>query len=787
MMESERLSYIRTHQKELRVDKYNNLHRSNDQVHTQGSNKGKRIILPSTFVGGRRYMDQLYFDAMEICSFVGFPDLFLTFTCNLNWPEVQRLLRPLHLKAQDHPDIITRIFKIKLDQLMIDLTKNKIFGTIVAYLYTIEFQKRGLPHAHILLFLHSSSKYPTPDDIDKIISAEIPNQDQNKDLYELVKTHMIHGPCGLANTSSPCMKNGKCSRYYPKKFQISTIVDQDGFPVYRRRNNGNEVEKNGIILDNRYVVPYNPQLLLKYQAHINIEWCNQSTSIKYLFKYIHKGYDRITATIIPSQTEDESFVQVIDEIKDYLDYRYISPCEACWRIFSFPIHSRTPAVERLYFHLPNEQSVYFNDYEDIDSLLSRPTVKDSMFTSWMDANKKYSEGKNLTYAQFISKFVYVAKERRWKPRKQGYTIGRLNWIPPSTGELFYLRMMLSVSKGQCSYEDIRIVGNIQYPNFKEACFAMGFLKDDTEYIEAIREAKDWGSGHYLRKLFVMMILSNSINRPGHVWEETWQWLADGILHDQRKMSGIQDLQINDADLKNLTLLKVEELLQLNRKSLKDYPSMPYPQGTITSHIGNKLIYAECDYDKEELSQEFQNLFKCLTGRLCSELAELLKETKLIIWDKAPMAHKFCFEAFDKTLKDIMSNSNNGNSPFGGKVIVFGGDFRQILPVIPRGNRSDIVNATINASYLWQHCHMLTLTKNMRLQNNLSNSNAEELREFSQWILDVGDGKIGESNDGYATIRIPNSFLIMDFHDPIDAIVQSTYPNLVQQYTKEDFL
>ncbi|KAK7271142.1 hypothetical protein RJT34_26794 [Clitoria ternatea] len=152
-----------------------------------------------------------------------------------------------------------------------------------------------------------------------------------------------------------------------------------------------------------------------------------------------------------------------------------------------------------------------------------------------------------------------------------------------------------------------------------------------------------------------------------------------------------------------------------------------------------------------------------------------------------MAHKFCFEAFDKTLKDIMSNSNNGNSSFGGKVIVFGGDFRQILPVIPRGNRSDIVNATINASYLWQHCHMLTLTKNMRLQNNPSNSNAEELREFSQWILDMGDGKIGESNDGYATIRIPNSFLIMDFHDPIDAIVQSTYPNLVQQYTKEDFL
>lgn len=96
----------------------------------------------------------------------------------------------------------------------------------------------------------------------------------------------------------------------------------------------------------------------------------------------------------------------------------------------------------------------------------------------------------------------------------------------------------------------------------------------------------------------------------------------------------------------------------------------------------------------------------------SELAELLKVTKLIIWDEASMAHKFCFEALDKSLRDIMSYSNNANSPFGGKVIVFGGDFRQILPVILRGSRSDIINATINASYLWEYCHVLRLTKNV---------------------------------------------------------------------------
>lgn len=171
----------------------------------------------------------------------------------------------------------------------------------------------------------------------------------------------------------------------------------------------------------------------------------------------------------------------------------------------------------------------------------------------------------------------------------------------------------------------------------------------------------------------------------------------------------------------------------------------------------------------------------------SELAELLKVTKLIIWDEATMTHKFCFEALDKSLRDIMSFSKTANSPFGGKTIVFGGDFRQILPVVRRGTRSDVVNATINASYLWQYCHVLTLTRNMRLQKDAHNGNAEELREFSQWMLDVGDGKLSKSNDGYASIEIPDSFLITEFDDPIHAIVQSTYPNLVYKYKDEGFL
>jgi len=84
-------------------------------------------------------------------------------------------------------------------------------------MYTIEFQKRGLPHVHLFLFLHPGNKYPSPNEIDQIISAEIPSQENDLELYTLVQNHMVHGPCGILRPESPCMKEGKCSRFYPKK------------------------------------------------------------------------------------------------------------------------------------------------------------------------------------------------------------------------------------------------------------------------------------------------------------------------------------------------------------------------------------------------------------------------------------------------------------------------------------------------------------------------------------------------------------------------------------------
>lgn len=132
MMETRRLSWLRKNQSKLRVGKYHKLQKTaaNPNKQTNAKN-GKRFVLPSTFVGSKRYIDQLYFDGMSISNAVGFPDLFLTFTCNPNWPEITKELSKYNLKPHDQSDLISRVFKIEFDELMVDIMRRHILRRIL--------------------------------------------------------------------------------------------------------------------------------------------------------------------------------------------------------------------------------------------------------------------------------------------------------------------------------------------------------------------------------------------------------------------------------------------------------------------------------------------------------------------------------------------------------------------------------------------------------------------------------------------------------------------------------
>ena len=247
-IEESRLLWLRNNQKKLRAEVYQGLA---DMVNASDGREqrnlgaiGRRIVLPSSFTGGPRFMHQLYQDSMAIVRKKGKPDLFITFTCNPKWDEIQDALLPGQ-SAQDRPDLISCVFYQKHKDLMHLILKKHIFGKVIGHVYVIEFQKRGLPHSHILLILDSQHKPTNIGDYDKLVCAELPDKDMFPDLYKIISHSNIHGPCGSLNSKAPCMVEGKCRHRYPRLFSESTVLDDSGYPTYMRRDDGRFVESRG--------------------------------------------------------------------------------------------------------------------------------------------------------------------------------------------------------------------------------------------------------------------------------------------------------------------------------------------------------------------------------------------------------------------------------------------------------------------------------------------------------------------------------------------------------------
>jgi hypothetical protein len=613
-IEQERLNYLKLNQSTLRSEMYQG---AVDAIDTGdiSNNIGRRIILPSSFTGGPRQMYQLYQDAMAIVSYFGKPDLFITFTCNPKWPEITKELLP-HQIPTDRPDLTARVFHIKLQELLKDLNTNQWFGKVVAYVYVVEFQKRGLPHAHILLILASDDKLKSIEEYDSVISAEIPNPVLHPLAYETVSTTMMHGPCGNLNPSAPCMKNGVCQKHYPKNFQKSTQESEDGYPIYRRRNNGQFIKaKNGIQLDNRWVVPYNITLVTKYNAHINVEICNSILAIKYLYKYLYKGHDRATVTL--SQTDNTQIsteTQPIDEIKMYLDARYVSTSESIWRIFHYRLHNHTPNVQRLAVHLPNQQSVTFQDNDNLQNIVDHANGRMTTLTAWFQENLKNTAAHRYKYMDFPLYYVWNKTCCKWTSRKTATgAIGRLYIVQPSEGERYYLRILLTHIKGATSFNNLKTINGHICNTFKEACIYLGLLQDDTEWSACLSEASQIKTGQQLCHLFAMILLFCQPSIPEKLWDNHKSAICEDILHQYYKHTqNIQyDNSINDI-IENKALDQLNCYLLSNGKSLKDFPNMPLPKEHMpeinnSNNNLNQLIWEErSSYNTAQLRNILHN-------------------------------------------------------------------------------------------------------------------------------------------------------------------------------------
>ena len=162
--ENQRLNFLRLNQQALRADKFKNIEavvkaeQEKDKIYPDDhSHKIGRKVLPSSFIGGPRWYHAKFQDGMAIVREYRKPDFFITMTCNPHWSEIQDALGTGE-KAEDRPDLVARVFNLKKDQLLEDITKKKIFGPTAAYCWVIEWQKRGLPHMHLLVILNNNHR-----------------------------------------------------------------------------------------------------------------------------------------------------------------------------------------------------------------------------------------------------------------------------------------------------------------------------------------------------------------------------------------------------------------------------------------------------------------------------------------------------------------------------------------------------------------------------------------------------------------------------------------------------
>jgi hypothetical protein len=299
-VENQRLQWFRLNQDVLYAELYSgakeSLGRNDFQI-------GCRVILPVGHIGGARHMTQLYHDAMALVRHFGQPSYFITMTANDDWPEIQSCLLPGQV-AMDRPDIMTRVFQMKMKAMMHDVNKEGRLGICVSHVRTIKFQNRGRPHVHFIPIMEAASCPRTPDAVDLVVRAEIPDRDDEPDLWAIVTRSMLHGPC---KPGGSCWRNDKCRFDFPKDYAETTTMTDDAYPNYRRRNNGRTFTKGRYTYTNRDVVPYSPYLLLKYNCHINVEVASSMQALKYLYKYITKGHDR-AALSITAENEIDTYV-----------------------------------------------------------------------------------------------------------------------------------------------------------------------------------------------------------------------------------------------------------------------------------------------------------------------------------------------------------------------------------------------------------------------------------------------------------------------------------------------
>jgi len=399
-------------------------------------------------------------------------------------------------------------------------------------------------------------------------------------------------------------------------------------------------------------------------------------------------------------------------------------------------------------------------------------------------------------------------------------------VSPSQIELFHLRILLLHVRGATSFQELRTVNNEIHQTFTAACLALGLIEDDEEWYRAMNEAKIWMMPRQLRNLFVRILIHCQPVHPKKLWDKFKIDMSEDYARRFEPIIGIKKvynyitnvLQMEGSNIANFPELEQEiieqeinneeqieedtsigmqqyEQLNIEQKEIVDtileatitnnknnnYFYIDGPGGSGKTFIYTTLYYLLKNREKIVSTMAFTGIAATLlpNGRtihkvfglpvplfadstsnikIQSKEAEKLKLVDVLIIDEAPMAPHYVLEIMDRTLRDIMQN----DLYFGGKIVLLGGDFRQLLPVKEKATRCEIINLSIKFSILWKQFKIFSLTQNMRT--------LPQEKEFTQFLLNLGNGSLNDHSDN---IHIPekcvanaNSDMVKDMYGDI---------------------
>ncbi|KAL3125241.1 hypothetical protein niasHT_005847 [Heterodera trifolii] len=498
---------------------------------------GSIFLMPQTFAGSRQYYQGKYADLMTMVRHLGAPTWFVTFTGNPKWPEISEALRGRENYVH-RPDIVCRIFMDKATEFIKDVTERCVLGKVAGWCYSVEHQKRGMPHIHLLLILEKGGRLTTPEQVDEYVCAQVrytnyvrlaPGDDLEVGSRRGDKKQVM----GDDHTPAADPERDWAEVRYQRIPARGRVPERQhaacGQTHYKKRKGG----RSALLLDDSRVIPYNPYLLLKYGCHVNIEYVFGQKACKYIFKYLLKGFEKAYVQVAQprgggSKRSGEDGEQMFDydEIAATFKVRYMTAMEAFLRLNSYKIVGTSHQIYTLSVHDEGGQTIVIEEGHEEEG---RWKVKDNTrLTAFFKLCGDDSDASQLTYDRVPYYYSWNYKARSWKKRGRPLTedpdkarmFVRVFTVSPRKHELFAMRMLLLHRPGPKNFKDLRTVDGIVFPTFAGAAQHLGLQVCDELFVRSMQEAcSEMSNLKRLQHFFAMLIAHAHPSEPQKLFDQ----------------------------------------------------------------------------------------------------------------------------------------------------------------------------------------------------------------------------------------------------------------------------